>query len=224
MKANGNNANIVIIDDEADLCELLEYNLSKAGFNVTTFLDTKRVEQFLEEESCDILIVDRNLGGIEGSKFVSSLRAKGYNEPVIFLTAKNSSKEKLEGFESGGDDYITKPFELDELIARITALLKRYKKESQIYKFKEITLNLTTQEVKINKTSLELTKLEFALLLEFVKNKNILLSRDELLGDVWQNDMANEKTVNIAIKRLRAKLGDAGECIKSVRGEGYKLC
>lgn len=218
------NANIIVIDDEADLCELLEYNLNKAGFNVTTFLDTKRVEQFLEEEGCDILIVDRNLNGVEGSKFVSSLRAKGYNEPVIFLTAKNSSKEKLEGFESGGDDYITKPFELDELIARIVALLKRYKKENQIYKFKEITLNLTTQEAKINEANLELTKLEFALLLEFIKNKNILLSRDELLDLVWQNDMANEKTVNIAIKRLRAKLGSAGEYIKSVRGEGYKLC
>ncbi|TWO21304.1 response regulator transcription factor [Campylobacter hyointestinalis] len=218
------NANIIIIDDEEDLCELLEYNLTRSGFNVTTFLDTKRVEQFLEEEDVDLLIVDRNLGGVEGAKFVKNLRHRGYNEPVIFLTAKNSSKDKLEGFESGGDDYITKPFEISELIARINALLKRTKRQSEVYKFKNITLNLDTNEVIVDDEVKELTRLEFCLLLEFIKNKNTLLNRDTLINEVWHNDEANEKTVNIAVKRLRQKLGAAGDFIKSVRGEGYKLC
>lgn len=218
------NANIIIIDDEEDLCELLEYNLTRSGFNVTTFLDTKRVEQFLEEEDVDLLIVDRNLGGVEGAKFIQNLRHKGYNEPVIFLTAKNSSKDKLEGFESGGDDYITKPFEISELIARINALLKRTKRQSEVYKFKNITLNVDTNEVIVDDEVKELTKLEFCLLLEFIKNKNTLLNRDTLINEVWHNDEANEKTVNIAVKRLRQKLGAAGDFIKSVRGEGYKLC
>ncbi|AGZ81424.1 response regulator transcription factor [Campylobacter fetus] len=216
-------ANIIVIDDEIDLCELLEYNLNKAGFNVTTFLDTKRVEQFLDEEDTDLLIVDRNLNGVEGSKFVASLRAKGYNEPVIFLTAKSSNKDKLDGFDSGADDYITKPFEINELIARINALLKRSNKTASIYKFKNIILNLKTNEVKVSGETKELTKLEFCLLYEFMKNRNILLTRDYFLEEIWKEN-ANDKTINIAIKRLRSKLGDAGEYIKSVRGEGYKLC
>ncbi|MFW5613435.1 MAG: response regulator transcription factor, partial [Campylobacter hyointestinalis] len=131
---------------------------------------------------------------------------------------------KLEGFESGGDDYITKPFEISELIARINALLKRTKRQSEVYKFKNITLNLDTNEVMVDDEIKELTRLEFCLLLEFIKNKNTLLNRDTLINEVWHNDEANEKTVNIAVKRLRQKLGAAGDFIKSVRGEGYKLC
>lgn len=218
------NANILIIDDEIDICELLQYNLNAAGFNVVTFLDTKRVMQFLDEEEVDILIVDRNLKGIEGSNFVLTLRQKGYNEPVIFLTAKSSNKDKLDGFNSGGDDYITKPFEIDELIARINAILKRSKKQNTIYKFKDINVNLDTKEVKIKEDLKKLTRLEFNLLCEFIKNKHIILSRDYLISQIWQDENVNDKSVNIAIKRLRSKLGKAGNYIKSIRSEGYKIC
>lgn len=218
------NANILIIDDEIDLCELLQYNLNVAGFNVVTFLDTKRVMQFLDEEEVDILIVDRNLKGVEGSNFVLTLRQKGYNEPVIFLTAKSSNKDKLDGFNSGGDDYITKPFEIDELIARINAILKRSKKQNTIYKFKDINVNLDTKEVRIKEDLKKLTRLEFNLLCEFIKNKHIILSRDYLISQIWQDENVNDKSVNIAIKRLRSKLGKAGNYIKSIRSEGYKIC
>ncbi|RAZ24004.1 DNA-binding response regulator, partial [Campylobacter hyointestinalis subsp. lawsonii] len=118
----------------------------------------------------------------------------------------------------------TKPFEISELIARINALLKRTKRQSEVYKFKNITLNVDTNEVIVDDEVKELTRLEFCLLLEFIKNKNTLLNRDTLINEVWHNDEANEKTVNIAVKRLRQKLGAAGDFIKSVRGEGYKLC
>ena len=217
---------IVVIDDEEDMLDLLEYNLTKAGYEVLGFLNTSKIEQLLNEENVDLLIVDRNLPGIEGSEFIKNLRLKGYNNSVIFLSAKTSMNEQLEGFEAGGDDYITKPFEMDNLLARIKAVLKRTKKKADIYKFKDIFINLTNAEVLIGNTNVELTKLETNLLVEFIKNKNILLTRDYLLSVIWNDENSSEKTVNIAIKRLREKIDPTREkkYIKSIRGEGYMLC
>ena len=217
---------IVVIDDEEDMLDLLEYNLTKAGYEVLGFLNTSKIEQLLNEENVDLLIVDRNLPGIEGSEFIKNLRLKGYNNSVIFLSAKTSMNEQLEGFEAGGDDYITKPFEMDNLLARIKAVLKRTKKKADIYKFKDIFINLTNAEVLIGNKSVELTKLETNLLVEFIKNKNILLTRDYLLSTIWNDENSSEKTVNIAIKRLREKIDPTREkkYIKSIRGEGYMLC
>lgn len=217
---------IVVIDDEEDMLDLLEYNLTKAGYEVLGFLNTSKIEQLLNEENVDLLIVDRNLPGIEGSEFIKNLRLKGYNNSVIFLSAKTSMNEQLEGFEAGGDDYITKPFEINNLLARIKAVLKRTKKKADIYKFKDIFINLTNAEVLIGNTNVELTKLETNLLVEFIKNKNILLTRDYLLSTIWNDENSSEKTVNIAIKRLREKIDPTREkkYIKSIRGEGYMLC
>ncbi|MCZ6105308.1 response regulator transcription factor [Campylobacter ureolyticus] len=217
---------IVVIDDEEDMLDLLEYNLTKAGYEVLGFLNTSKIEQLLNEENVDLLIVDRNLPGVEGSEFIKNLRLKGYNNSVIFLSAKTSMDEQLEGFEAGGDDYITKPFEMDNLLARIKAVLKRTKKKADIYKFKDIFINLTNAEVLIGNKNVELTKLETNLLVEFIKNKNILLTRDYLLSAIWNDENSSEKTVNIAIKRLREKIDPTREkkYIKSIRGEGYMLC
>lgn len=217
---------IVVIDDEEDMLDLLEYNLTKAGYEVLGFLNTSKIEQLLNEENVDLLIVDRNLPGIEGSEFIKNLRLKGYNNSVIFLSAKTSMNEQLEGFEAGGDDYITKPFEMDNLLARIKAVLKRTKKKADIYKFKDIFINLTNAKVLIGNKNVELTKLETNLLVEFIKNKNILLTRDYLLSAIWNDENSSEKTVNIAIKRLREKIDPTKEkkYIKSIRGEGYMLC
>ncbi|CAD7287907.1 response regulator transcription factor [Campylobacter suis] len=213
---------VVIIDDEKDLVELLEYNLQKAGFETFGFYNTKKVEQFLEEEDVDLLIVDRNLIHAEGAEFVLELRKKGFNHPVIFLSAKDSKKEQLQGFESGGDDYITKPFDMDDLIVRVKAVLKRTKKEANVYKFKDIFLDLSSAKVLVKNSEVLLSKLEILLLSEFIKNKNLILSREYLADKIWQNDETSEKTINIAIKRLREKLG--GEYIVAVRGQGYKIC
>lgn len=217
---------IVAIDDEEDMLDLLEYNLTKAGYEVLGFLNTSKIEQLLNEENVDLLIVDRNLPGVEGSEFIKNLRLRGYNNSVIFLSAKTSMDEQLEGFEAGGDDYITKPFEINNLLARIKAVLKRTKKKADIYKFKDIFINLTNAKVLIGNKSVELTKLETNLLVEFIKNKNILLTRDYLLSAIWNDENSSEKTVNIAIKRLREKIDPTREkkYIKSIRGEGYMLC
>src|SRR6056300_377478 len=119
------NIEIVVIEDEEDILELIEYHLSKEGYTVTGFLSTENVEQFLEEENPALIISDRNLPGMEGSEFVAYLRKSGYDIPVIFLTAQDKDTDLEEGFEVGADDYICKPFSPKELSLRVKALLKR---------------------------------------------------------------------------------------------------
>ena len=219
---------IVIIEDEEDLLELLEYKLSKEGFEVEGFLSTKNVLQFLEEESVDLMIVDRNLPGVEGSEFVKTIRVKGYDTPVIFLSAKNQESDIELGFLRGGDDYITKPFNINELILRVKAILKRVKPqdfEDELV-YKDIKVDLKKREVFVDGNFVDLTKLEFNLLYTFIKNKNVVLSRDFLLENVWEkSEIHQEKTVNVAVKRLKEKIDPKKEkgYIKSVRGIGYKL-
>ena len=219
---------IVIIEDEEDLLELLEYKLSKEGYEVEGFLSTKNVESFLEEEDVDLMIVDRNLPGLEGSEFVKSLRNKGVETPVIFLTAKNADIDIETGFLRGADDYITKPFNMNELVLRVKAVLKRVKPEifENILYFRDIKLDLNKREVFIEEEKIDLTKLEFDLLYTFIKNKNIVLSREFLLENVWNKDeIHQDKTVNVAIKRLKEKIDPKKKknYIEAIRGVGYKI-
>ena len=156
---------IVVIEDEEDILELIEYHLTKEGYSVTGFLSTDRVEQFLNEESVALMIVDRNLSNTEGSQFVSSLRAKGENVPVIFLTAKDKTSDIEEGFMCGGDDYITKPFSHKELLLRVKAILRRSGVSSNSrVKYRDILLDIAANEVYIDGRCVELTPLEFNLL------------------------------------------------------------
>jgi len=219
---------IVIIEDEADLLELLEYRLSKEGYEVEGFLSAKRVEDFLEEEKVDLMIIDRNLPSVEGSEFAAKLREKGIDIPIIFLTAKVKDTEIEEGFLRGGDDYITKPFNIKELLLRIKALLKRSnpKKYAQHIRYKDITIYPKSRKVLIENKETELTKLEFDLLIEFVHNKNTVLDRNYLLQKVWKDESYSQKSVNVAIKRLKEKIdpGKNKNYIESIRGVGYRFC
>lgn len=218
---------ILVVDDEADILDLVEYTLSKAGFDVIGCLNTLKVEQILLEESIDLIIMDRNLPGIEGTIFVKHLRAEGHNHPVIYLSAKDSDQDILDGFSRGGDDYITKPFSLDLLVARVHAVLKRTKPEIENIIHKDIIYNYGSKKVYINKNEISLTRLERKLLLEFMKHPNMLLDRYALLEKVWDDNQHKQlKTVNVAIKRLKEKIDPTGEkeYIKPIRGEGYILC
>jgi DNA-binding response OmpR family regulator len=219
---------VVIVEDEEDILELVEYNLSKEGFDTIGLLSTKNVEKLLEEEKVDLLIMDRNLPGAEGSEFVASLREKGIQTPVIYLSAKNKDTEIEEGFLRGGDDYITKPFKPKELILRVKAVLKRTKKNGKEGKvaYRDILLNLASREVLIGGEHIELTKLEFDLLHTLISNQNIILDRDFLLEHVWGGDeVYQDRTVNVAINRLKEKIdpGKEKEYIRTVRGVGYTL-
>ncbi len=217
---------IVIIEDEEDLLELLEYRLAKE-YDVVGFLSTKKVEQFLEEESVDLLIVDRNLSGEEGSEFVAKLRKNGVQIPVIFLTAKASDEDVETGFLRGGDDYITKPFNFKELFLRIQAILRRTRPDlfAPTLSYKDIELYPTSYRCIVDGKEIRLTRLEFDLLKEFIKNRGQVLSRDYLLEHVWR-DLKQERSVNVAIKRLKEKIDPKREknYIEAIRGVGYRLC
>ena len=222
------NIEIVVIEDEEDILELLEYHLGKEGYTVTGFLSTENVEKFLEEENPALLIVDRNLPGLEGSEFVAHMRETGYDMPVIFLTAKDKEKELEEGFHSGGDDYITKPFNTKELLLRVSALLKRSGvRSADKVKYRDLVLDMNKRELFIDNQSVDLTNLEFRLLHTFVKNPNQPLDRDFLRDEVWGDDSSkfHDKTINVAMNRLKKKIDPSGtkEYFAPVWGIGYKL-
>ncbi len=215
---------ILVVEDEQDILDLIEYTLSKEGHDVISCLDTKLVEQLLDEEDIDLILMDRNLPNMEGSIFVQSIREKGYNQPVIYITAKDKDEDIIEGFNRGADDYITKPFNLDVLKARVRAVIKRFSKDIEIQKIRDIVYKAKQKKFLIEDKEINLTHLEHDLLLEFFKNKDVLLSREILLQNVWEDYTdVKSKTVNVAIKRLKEKIDPTGkkEYIKSVRGEGY---
>lgn len=220
-------ATILIVEDEEDILDLMEYTLSKEGYDVITCVDTSNVIDMLDEEDIALILMDRNLPGIEGSQFIENIRKDGYNQPVIYISAKDSSDEILEGFDSGGDDYITKPFNLNELKARVKALLKRTQNIQDVIKYRDIIYNAANKTFTIDGEDMKLTVLEHNLLLEFIKNPKILLSRETLLERVWKESESKQlKTVNVAIKRLKENIDPNGEknYIEAIRGEGYKFC
>ena len=206
---------IGIIEDEEDLLELLEFNLLNEGYDVVGFLNLKRVKNFIIEENPDLLIIDRNLPGMEGVNFLKEIRKEGYNTPVIFLTAKNSEENILEGFNAGCDDYITKPFSMAELKARIKAVLKRNNILSNFIAYKDYKLDTENRKIIHNGNSIDLTKNECELLKIFFQNPKRTLSREEL-AEILE---INEKSVNVSVNRLNHKI----PIITAVRGIGYKL-
>ena len=219
---------ILIIEDEEDLLELLEYHLQKEGYETLGFLSTKNVEKCLQEEPIDLLIVDRNLPGVEGSEFVGTLRKKGFSQAVIFVTAKDSDANIEEGFMRGCDDYVTKPYNMKELLLRIKAILARTSPVSKsTLSYRDLMLDLEAHRLQVESKEVELTKLEFDLLRTLIENKSSVLSREFLLEHVWKSDdFFQDKTVNVAINRLKAKIDPTKEkeYIKSIWGVGYTLC
>ncbi len=219
---------ILIVEDEEDILELIEYTLQKDGYETIGYLNVNQgVLDILDEENIDLILMDRNLPGSDGISFIQKIKSKGYNIPVIYVTAKDKDEDILEGFDSHADDYITKPFNLKELCARVNAVIKRSSKDIDILKVKDILYKTSNKRFYIEEKEVELTHLEHDLFLEFIKNKDILLSREHLLETVWEDSFDKKlKTVNVAIKRLKAKIDPESkkDYIKSVRGEGYMFC
>ena len=221
---------ILIVDDDNDILELLEYSLNSAGFDTLGFLSTKNVRQVLLEEKIDLILMDRNLPEIEGSLYIEMLRSKNIGTPVIFVSAKDTPEDIKDGLSKGADDYITKPFDMEELILRIKAVLKRYNNDSKELvdelEYQDMKLDLNMNQVNIDSSTIDLTKLETSLLQTMIKNKGRVLDRDYLLKHIWKSaDSINQKTVNVAIKRLKEKIDPLRnkEYIKTIRGVGYLL-
>lgn len=219
---------ILIVEDEEDILELLEYTLQKDGYETIGCLTINNsIKDMLEEEEIDLILMDRNLPGVEGSSFIDEIRKLGFNIPVIYVTAKDKDEDILEGFEKHADDYITKPFNLKELSARVKAVIKRSTKDIELLKIRDIIYKASNKKFYIKDMPVELTHLEHDLLLEFVKNKDILMTREHLLDTVWEDSFDKKlKTVNVAVKRLKNKIDPENEkeYIKSIRGEGYIFC
>lgn len=220
---------ILIVEDEQDILELMEFHLEREGYETIGFLNTKHVIDAIEEEKVDLILMDRNLPGAEGSEFVESLRNRGIQIPVIFISAKQKDEDIEQGFERGGDDYIAKPFSMKELILRVKAILRRARKgfSDGILAYRDIMLNLAARTVTIDSVSIDLTKLEFDLLYALMLNENVVLERDYLLENVWGSDESyQDRTVNVAINRLKEKIDPdkTKDYIKTVRGVGYTLC
>jgi len=221
-------AHIAIIEDEADLLELEEYHLRKAGYEVTGLLSTRHARRLLEEEAVDLFIVDRNLPGVEGSAFVADLRTEGYDLPVIFVSAKDQPQDIEEGFDRGADDYLTKPFNMNELLLRVGAILRRTRQAPRAtLSHRDIRLDLDRHIALIAGTPVELSRLEFDLLRFFLRHPGVPLRRDQLLEGVWGEGVAaKDKTVNVTINRLLARIDPerTRNYITPIRGVGYCLC
>ena len=220
---------IVIVEDEEDILELVEYHLSKEGYAVTGFLSTQNVEQFIEEEQPALMIMDRNLPGMEGSEFVAQLRRKGYDIPVIFLTAKDRDADLESGFEAGADDYLCKPFNPRELMLRVKALLKRSGalNEPQKLQYKDLLLDPEQRSLLVAGEAVTLTNLEFNLLKTFLSHIDKPLTRDFLRDEVWgtEGEGINDNAVNVAINRLKNKIDPQNRhnYFQPVWGVGYKF-
>ncbi len=213
--------NILVVEDDDGIRDLIEINLSMVGYKVYTAIDGEEGKNIFLKENIDLALLDVMLPKIDGLQLVEIIKQKDI--PVIFITAKDSVYDKVKGLRLGADDYIVKPFENIELLARIEAVARRYSKNDKIIKFKDITIYTEKRIVKQNDKTVDLTLKEYELLHSFILNKNIALSREQLLENVWGIEYIGEtRTVDIHVQRLREKL-NLKENIKTVYKIGYRL-
>ncbi len=217
---------VFLLEDDRDLSELLAYHLQKEGFEVFSFSRGIELLEKVKEETPDLFILDVMVPSLDGFRVANILRSspKTKDLPVIFLTAKTAEEDKLKGFELGADDYITKPFSIKELLARIRAVMKRYGalRGSKVIRLGSLTVDMEKLEVKRGGEPINLTKTEFVILKTLLENYGKPVSREYLLEHVLKKEVY-DRTIDVHVKNLREKLGKEGEWIKAVRGVGYKL-
>jgi len=212
---------ILIVDDDELIREILEFNLGNEGFEITCAASGEEAMKKLCPEH-SLILLDIMMGGMSGYRFTEELRKKGNDIPIIFLTAKDTENDMLTGFSIGGDDYISKPFSIKEVVARINAVLKR-KKHQDILTFKDLTINTNTKEVFIQSEKIKLTKTEYKLLVFLINNSSRVVSREELINTIWrETPFITERTVDVHITRLRKKLENYAHLITSQAGFGYR--
>lgn len=222
-----------MVDDEVHICELIKYNLEKNGYDVDIFETGEELLEKLNTVKPNMIILDLMLPGMDGLEVCRTLRSKQDTKkiPIIMLTAKGEEFDRVLGLEMGADDYITKPFSVRELTARMKAVFRRInyepetQNEAEIIHIKDITIDLNKREVYKGKQLLQLTLKEFELLKILALNKGHVLSRDVLLDKIWGYDYCGEtRTVDVHIRHLRKLMEDDAEIyIETVRGIGYKL-
>ncbi|HPB40718.1 MAG TPA: response regulator transcription factor [Flexilinea sp.] len=219
---------IYCVEDNTEIRELVVYTLQMTGFTARGFVDGKDFFAAIKEELPELVLLDIMLPGEDGLQILKKLRASEVTRaiPVIMLTAKTTEYDKVIGLDSGADDYLTKPFGMMELIARIKAVLRRASvaEESDEITIGPLVVYRDEHRVLNNGVEIALTPKEFSLLLYLIENRGIVLTRERLLSEVWGFDYYGEtRTVDAHIRSLRMKLGEAGDLIETVRGIGYRI-
>lgn len=226
--ATKQNPHILVVDDEEDLCEILKFNLETEGYEVDTAYSAEEALT-LNLTDYDLLLLDVMMGEISGFKLASMLKKneKTAHIPIIFLTAKDTENDMLTGFNLGADDYISKPFSIKQVQARVKAVLRRSMEEKKPVNENILTYNtlkLDTQRIKalINGEEVALTKKEFEILKLLLENINHVFSREEILSRVWKDEVyVLDRTIDVNITRLRKKIGEYGKNIVTRLGFGY---
>ena len=212
---------VLIVDDEKPICDLIDLNLSAAGYQCTAVQDGLVALDVIEKETFDLVLLDIMLPGADGYDIMEYIRPLGI--PVIFITAKHEVKNRVKGLKLGADDYLVKPFDVVELVARVEAVLRRYNKTDQRITAGDVVVDVEAHRVTKAGQPVELTNKEFGLLVLFVKNKNVALFRETLYEKVWEEEYyGDSRTVDLHVQRLRKKLGWERQLV-AVYKVGYRL-
>ena len=220
---------ILVVDDEEDLCEILKFNLENEGSLVDT---ANSAEEALKLKLTDysLLLLDVMMGEISGFRMASIVKKEKATSqiPIIFITAKDTENDTVTGFNLGADDYISKPFSLREVIARVKAVLRRTNQEGEqpcgptTITYRTLVMDIGKKRVSINEAEVPLTKKEFEILRLFLENQGRVFSREEILNRVWSDEVyVLDRTIDVNITRLRKKIGEYGKCIVTRLGYGY---
>jgi DNA-binding response OmpR family regulator len=229
METNEIKQRILIVDDEEDIRDILHFNLENEGYEIDQAESAEEALNILNDKH-DLILLDVMMGGMSGFKLAQLLRKSGNLVPIVFLTAKNTENDLLSGFSIGGDDYISKPFSVKEVIARVKTILKRAsfskeeKNESRNIVVEGLLIDLEKKMVEVDGISVELTHKEFNILVLLVQNPGKIYTRADILDKAWSdNSIVLDRTVDVHITRLRKKIGDYGKYIISRTGYGYSF-
>jgi len=216
---------ILVVEDERDLNKIITKHLKKNNYSVDSCFDGQEALDFISYSEYDLIITDIMMPNVNGYEFIDKLRANKNNTPVIMLTAKDTLEDKIVGLDSGADDYIVKPFEFEELLARIRVLMRRnYGLATNIIQIEEVTLDIAKKQVVKSGEIIDLTGKEYEVLEYLMKNKGSILSRDQILNHVWDYEYVGASNiVDVIIKNIRKKLdrGEGNTIIYTKRGLGY---
>lgn len=228
METRNKDISILIVDDEVDIREILQFNLENEGYKIDLAESAEEATKKLRPDH-RLILLDVMMGGISGFKMADQLRKSGNYTPIIFLTAKDTENDMLTGFSIGGDDYISKPFSIKEVIARVKTVLKRTALPAQttqgdILSIGNLSIDMDMKTVLVSGKPIELTKTEFNILTLLVKNTGKVFSRSDILAKAWEGDgIVLERTVDVHIARLRKKIGVYGDHIVNRTGYGYNF-
>ena len=212
---------ILIVDDEKPICDLIDLNLSSAGYHCTSVQDGLKAIDLIEKESFDLVLLDIMLPGADGYDVMEYIRPLGI--PVIFITAKYEVKNRVKGLKLGADDYLVKPFDVVELVARVEAVLRRYNKTEQRLFAGDVVVDVEAHRVTKGDKPVELTNKEFGLLVIFMQYKNVGLIRETMYEKVWDGEyFADSRTLDPHVQRQRTKLG-CERSLVTVYKVGYRL-